>query len=442
MFMSPGSRSKSRSASITPTGSILTGPPTIKDNWVWGGTNGTPALFKVTTKGGNSYGGINCVSQTLPEFGMNIGMYSNVGSNNASGAYKVALAAWMIGGAGAGNTYPLNTVVQVNSGFNKLAVAAEFDLNNNSGNNYSFTTLGTGADVHGTAIVSGGSNDISAAVWIVGVGSGKFGNGIAITTALSTIDSANSAFQATSGGYNFIRALGTWTNGVNLFGATITNGDGTAFISPNNVGFGAANSAGSATMLVAKVDTANKIQYGSSTITIQHNFNVNPASANAAIQTVNAHATAGDVVEVLAGGSSGTADTSTTYISFNDPTNTAQCGAVIRADAAGVRHVSYATTSDEHMKRILGPADDAVDRVMEINVVKYTGKDYVGPDYHIGYVAQNLHTVMPEAVTPGTSVRPWMADYGRVSPLHTAGIQNHELRLRKLEKLLNGVSCL
>lgn len=423
------------SQSIAPTwsglhtytaGELFTGSPPISGTWHWGGD--VSAKFHWSTSGGTTAGGVDAASNTLPEFVAQMGMTSATGSANAATAYKVTFSPWMIANSGSANSYAFNPVFQAGTSFNKIGTAGEFDINNNSGTNHNFTNLGTSSNQHGIAIVSGGSSDPAAAVWITNGGAGKFANGIAITGALSTTDAGNAAFQATAGGYGFARALGSWVNGVNFFGATITGGLGAAFISPNNVGFGASNAAGNALIPLINLDGSNKSQYGSTSV-IEHVFNVNPGGATPAILVTNSHATAGDQGIVIAAGSTGTADTTTLYVSFNTSDNLNQAGGIVRADSAGVRHVTYNTASDERRKKSRGLVDDALDRIDQIDIHKYVGPDYEGDDYSIGYFAQNLYRAFPDAVTRGgddVQRDPWKVDYGRTAPLAMAGVK--ELR--------------
>ena len=72
---------------------------------------------------------------------------------------------------------------------------------------------------------------------------------------------------------------------------------------------------------------------------------------------------------------------------------------------------------------------------MKIQVSDYNYKSAPGRN-ETGFIAQQLNTVIPDAVTPGGEnpvEKPWTVDYSRVTPVLVKAIQEQQAKLAALE---------
>jgi hypothetical protein len=97
--------------------------------------------------------------------------------------------------------------------------------------------------------------------------------------------------------------------------------------------------------------------------------------------------------------------------------------------------VSYNTTSDERLKENIRPSTRGLDDVMKIQVSDYNYK--ASPERaETGFIAQQLNTVFPNAVTPGgedPAKNPWTVDYARVTPLLVKAVQEQQAEIEALK---------
>ena len=88
--------------------------------------------------------------------------------------------------------------------------------------------------------------------------------------------------------------------------------------------------------------------------------------------------------------------------------------------------VTYVTTSDRRLKTNITDITDALSLIGEIQPREYEYKTYLGLKEY-GFIAQELQPFYAQAVTgtPDSDVKkdPMMVDYGRLTPLLTAGIK-------------------
>jgi hypothetical protein len=384
-------------------------------------------------------------SSGAPDIFRHTYMRSNLGYSGRASNYKIGDVVFLdIVADTSANGYCRNDILNIThgsvpaSGF--FATGYEIDINQNSGVNVAASTnFGTQTAVYGLASVLG-SGTLTANYWATGLVSGSFA-GFAATGNFVAANGAG--FYDASNSSNILLGSGTHSNGVNLFTTALTGGLGSAFISPNNVGFGSANAAGGATIPLVYLDGTNSVQHGSTSV-VKHNFNVNPGGGTPAAAVVNSHATAGDIVVQLQGGAATAVDTTTLYLNFVNPANSIQRGQVNANDSAGVGHVAYTISSDQRLKRDLGEFRDALERLMAVKVHRYQGINYNGDDYSVGYFAQELHEIFPWAVIPSRhedyQANPWAVDYGRITPLIIAGFQQamkaKDQQIAALEKRL------
>ena len=170
--------------------------------------------------------------------------------------------------------------------------------------------------------------------------------------------------------------------------------------------------------------------------------------AAALIQNLTTGSIYNDGLYIQAGTNSGAGSW---YAAFKRPDGI-QIGAISQT---GPSSVSYNTASDKRLKTNIRETRFGLADVNKIQVKDYTLTGSNGEQ--TGFLAQQLHEVYPEAVTKGgddPKQRPWMVDYGRITPLLVKAVQelskeNEELkkkaekvneleaRLQKLEALLS-----
>ena len=95
---------------------------------------------------------------------------------------------------------------------------------------------------------------------------------------------------------------------------------------------------------------------------------------------------------------------------------------------------TYNTTSDIRLKQDIEPLA-ATDKLMQMNPVSYSWKaDPDGPR-SMGFIAQQMQEVMPEAVSTGEDDDAMMSmDYGRITPILVAALQDAHRKIEQLEQ--------
>lgn len=102
--------------------------------------------------------------------------------------------------------------------------------------------------------------------------------------------------------------------------------------------------------------------------------------------------------------------------------------------ATGASGIAYNTTSDIRLKENIRTTRYGIDDVMKIQVRDYNyKKDKNSPQ--TGFIAQQLYTVFPNAVTVGgeDESKPWMVDYSKITPLLTKAIQDMQVEIDALK---------
>ena len=96
---------------------------------------------------------------------------------------------------------------------------------------------------------------------------------------------------------------------------------------------------------------------------------------------------------------------------------------------------SYNQSSDRRLKTAVAPAADAGALLDAVQVVEFDWK--VGGHVRYGVIAQDLHLIAPEVVTPGDSnegvARPWGVDYSKLVPMLIKEVQSLRARVAALE---------
>ena len=86
---------------------------------------------------------------------------------------------------------------------------------------------------------------------------------------------------------------------------------------------------------------------------------------------------------------------------------------------------TYNTTSDLRLKTDIAPIADATDKLMAMNAVTHKWKADPDADAVVGFIAQEMAEIVPEAVSGDPDGEGMMSmDYGRITPVIVAALQN------------------
>jgi hypothetical protein len=102
--------------------------------------------------------------------------------------------------------------------------------------------------------------------------------------------------------------------------------------------------------------------------------------------------------------------------------------------------VKYNTSSDRRLKDNIVPAQSAGDIIDGIEIVSHDWKD--GGHVRYGVIAQDLHSIVPEAVSVGDGddveevLHPWGVDYSKLVPMLVKAIQELNAKNASLEARL------
>jgi len=93
--------------------------------------------------------------------------------------------------------------------------------------------------------------------------------------------------------------------------------------------------------------------------------------------------------------------------------------------------------SDERMKKNIGPLKASLDKVMRLNGVSYELKGQAGPGKgkNIGFIAQEVETVLPELVHSGSGGYKALS-YDRFAPLLVEAIKEQQALIKKQKERL------
>jgi len=106
---------------------------------------------------------------------------------------------------------------------------------------------------------------------------------------------------------------------------------------------------------------------------------------------------------------------------------------------------AWDTYSDKRIKTDIQPIFDAIDKVNLLNPVyyqkhdSYVENDFLNIDYDssvksLGFIAQEVYNVIPEAVNTGTTNELWAMDYTKIIPILTKAIQEQQALIKALEQ--------
>jgi hypothetical protein len=106
---------------------------------------------------------------------------------------------------------------------------------------------------------------------------------------------------------------------------------------------------------------------------------------------------------------------------------------------------AWDTYSDKRIKTDIQPIFNAIDKVNLLNPVYYQKHDsYVENDFlnidfdssvkSLGFIAQEVYNIIPEAVNTGTTNELWAMDYTKIIPILTKAIQEQNALIKALEQ--------
>jgi len=159
-----------------------------------------------------------------------------------------------------------------------------------------------------------------------------------------------------------------------------------------------------------------------------------PASGTAVAQIANTlgGTTQNNGLLILAGNDGG--ENASQLITFKRHDGTV-IGSISQNAAATI---AYNLSSDQRIKENIVPTTYGLSDLMKINVDDFNYTSDVNKQKTTGFIAQNLYTIFPGAVTTNgddgittlaTNATPWMVDYSKVTPLIVKAIQDMNLNL-------------
>lgn len=96
---------------------------------------------------------------------------------------------------------------------------------------------------------------------------------------------------------------------------------------------------------------------------------------------------------------------------------------------------TFLTTSDKRLKDNIKPISNGTEKIMAMNPVSHTWKTSPDDDAVHGFIAQEMQDIAPEAVTGDPNSDEMMSmDYGRITPLIVAALQEANAKIEVLEK--------
>ena len=132
----------------------------------------------------------------------------------------------------------------------------------------------------------------------------------------------------------------------------------------------------------------------------------------------------------------------------SDATNYTYIQGQINGLGSNTRGVSYGSSSDGRLKEKIVDTKFTIDDIMKLKVRDYYWKG--GSKLDNGFIAQELNTVYPKAVTAiegddGTGElnfeSPWQVDYGKITPLIVKGVQDQQRIIEKQQKLIESLEA-
>jgi hypothetical protein len=106
--------------------------------------------------------------------------------------------------------------------------------------------------------------------------------------------------------------------------------------------------------------------------------------------------------------------------------------------SVGTTGTTYSTTSDRRLKKDIETITDGTDKLMAMNPVTHGWKADPEADAVHGFIAQEMRDIVPEAVSGDPEGEDMMSmDYGRITPVLVAALQDAHKKIAGLETRLN-----
>jgi hypothetical protein len=272
-----------------------------------------------------------------------------------------------------------------------------------------------------------------------GIGGGYNGPGFYLENADAAAGSKLLKINYTSNGVESILNFQNVTDDASATGAqtlTLTRSGrlGILNINPvNNLSVNGNTSIGNGYIGIAAPTNGAIIQgdVGIGTSTLFSAFNSSRLSVGTTTGTgIHVRSTAGDLNGLLYLEKTAASTSLDQFVFFR--ANGSDIGNII---ATGPSGVAYNTTSDMRLKENVTETHYSIDDVMKIQVRDYNYKaDKNNPQ--TGFIAQQLYTIFPNAVTVGGEdvSKPWMVDYSKIAPLLTKAIQDQQGKIETQQK--------
>ena len=108
-------------------------------------------------------------------------------------------------------------------------------------------------------------------------------------------------------------------------------------------------------------------------------------------------------------------------------------GAITTFTTAGVSSVDFIASSDIRLKNVTGSITNALATVNKLNAIRYTWKDKEDDKEHIGFSAQEVLELVPEAVY-GSEETEYGISYGKLVPVLVEAIKELTAEVEALKK--------
>ena len=110
-------------------------------------------------------------------------------------------------------------------------------------------------------------------------------------------------------------------------------------------------------------------------------------------------------------------------------------GSIVGSVSVTSSGTTYNTTSDIRLKTDIEPIDHATDMLMAMNPVSHRWKADPDADAVVGFIAQEMQEIVPEAVSTGDDEDAMMSmDYGRITPILVSALQDAHRKIEQLEQ--------
>jgi hypothetical protein len=127
-----------------------------------------------------------------------------------------------------------------------------------------------------------------------------------------------------------------------------------------------------------------------------------------------------------------------TYIAGSGNTiNMVAGGVTTTITAAAVSSVDFIASSDIRLKNVTGSITNALATVNKLNAIRYTWKDKEDGKEHIGFSAQEVLELVPEAVY-GSEETEYGISYGKLVPVLVEAIKELTAEVEALKKKVGG----